>query len=120
MARKEKSVPIKTCLIYGTAPLSEASEMDAKLLTDAQEKYSNKQKGPGKPTATTGVAEPNQDNVSFSTATLSTFKSSKRRIMALSAISGIKDRRPRPEDMNRFKDLIAEDIVLPPGSSQES
>ena len=40
-------------------------------------------------------------------AALSTFKASKRKWMALSARFGIKDRRQRHEDSNRFKDLIA-------------
>ena len=33
LSRKEKCLPIKSCLICGTAPLTSASEMDAKLLT---------------------------------------------------------------------------------------
>ena len=92
--------------------MTEASEMDAKLLKVAQDKQK------GKPTTTTtdslpstpgqeltlisGRAGPNQENVSFSAAALSTFKASKRRRMALSARSGLKDKRPLPEEKNRI------------------
>ena len=52
-------------------------------------------------------AENRQENTSFSAAVLSTFKASKRRRMALSARSGLKDNRPLPEDKNVFKNLLA-------------
>ena len=45
LSRKEKCIPIKSCLICGTAPLTSASEMDAKLLTSQKDKF--KQKSPG-------------------------------------------------------------------------
>ena len=92
--------------------------MDAKLLKPAQDKHSNKRTDQGKHTVAAEVAEPQQytnmplvDTMvpnCFSTAALSTFKkASKRRRLAISGRSGIKDRWPRPEDSNRFKDLIA-------------
>ena len=104
---------IKTCLMCGTAPMSEASEMDAKLLKVAQDKQPNRQTNKqtdslsSPPSALVGgragptQAAPSQENTSFSAADLSTFKASKQRKMALAARSGIKDKRPLPEDKNR-------------------
>ena len=99
--------------------MSEASEMDANLLKVAQDKQSNRQTNKqtdslsSPPSALIGEragptqAAPIQENTSFSAVALSTFKASKRRKMALSARSGIKDKRPLPEDKNMFKDLLA-------------
>ena len=138
---KCRGLPVKTCLMCGTAPMSEASEMDTKLLKVAQDKHSNKQPHiqtdalpsscpapPMLPQCRTTLTEPVQilctgpetalvggtagpsqkaENTSFSAAVLSTFKASKRRRMALSARSGLKDNRPLPEDKNVFKNLLA-------------
>ena len=99
--------------------MTEASENDAKLLKVAQDKQSNRQTNkqtdslPSPPfTLIGGSAGPNQtaptqENTSYSAAALSTFKASKQRKMALSARSGLKDKRPLAEDKNLFKDLLA-------------
>ena len=99
LERKEKCLPIKTCLVCGTAPLCEASEMDTKLVKAAKDK----QKGPGKPKL---LPNP-QENDSFSATALSTFKASKRRRVALSARSGFKKNRPNNPDTNIWENLIA-------------
>ena len=123
LSRKEKCLPVKSCLICGTAPLTSASEMDAKLLKTQKDKF--KQKSPGqllhknfnkKKDFTAKVAEPQECNnkslagaivpSSFSAAALSTFKIGKRRRMALFARSGIKDQRPPPEYSNIWRQLI--------------
>ena len=132
LARKEKCQnmfdvkSIKTCLMCGTAPMSEASKMDAKLLKVAQDQQPNRQTNKQtdylfSPTpaliggrAGPPQAAPTQENTSFSAADLSTFKASKQRKMALAARSGIKDKRPLPEDNNRFKDLLARRRGLSP------
>ena len=68
LQRKEKCLPVKTCLVCGTTPLEEASNMDAKLLKAAKEKQLRK--GPGK----RNILTKPQENVSFSVAARSTFK----------------------------------------------
>ena len=94
-----------------TAP-GKTSSQDAKLLKAAKRKKAqenlNKEETRGK------KEEPKlQDNVGareevsiLSSATLSSFKMSKKRRYALSARSGLKDNRPLPQDTNNWKQLL--------------
>ena len=93
-----------------TAPLQQASPQDIKLLKAAKEKHTKKpflkkntEKQPnfqGKVGAQTQVSV-------LSSAALSSFKVSKKRKYALSARSGLADKRLPPKDNNLWKTLIA-------------
>ena len=95
-------------MMCGTAPLDEVSAQDAALLKAAEEKHlkkasSVKQKGGGNK-LTKSVSTPEPTVLSF--AALSSFKMSKKRRIALSARSGLKDNRPKNPDSNIWAGLL--------------
>ena len=90
----------------GTAPLQEASSQDLKLLDAAKEKQKQKH-------VLKKIKEEKEEKVEaktelsvFSSAALSTFKMSRKRMSAISARSGIADKRPPQEDRNMWKTLL--------------
>ena len=105
LQRKQKCHPEKTCLVCGTAPLGEVSPEDKKILLEAQEKHERKRDKKLEKLEITEEIEKNHKQTettptSFAAASLGTFKSSKVRRVALSARSGITDRRAPREDQN--------------------
>ena len=112
LQRKEKCHPEKTCLVCGTAPLDEAPPKDQQILREAQEKHEKTRCKKLEKLKVTEEIEKNREQTettptSFAAASLGTFKSTKVRRVALSARSGITDRRAPREDQNSWKDLIS-------------
>ena len=93
----------------GTAPLQEALSQDLKLLHAAKEKQKQNpvlRKKPEKQAKSQEKVESQTEVSVFSTAALSTFKMSRKRMSAISARSGIADKRPPQEDKNMWKTLL--------------
>ena len=93
-----------------TTQLQQASPQDMKLLQAAKEKHNKKtflkKKTEKQPNFQEKVGAQKEVSILSSTA-LSTFKVSKKRKYALSARSGLADKRLPPEDNNLWKTLIA-------------
>ena len=114
LQRKEKCLPPTqggaSCLMCETAPLHETSSQDRKLLKAAKEKHAKKtnlkKKSEIRPKSPMKVGGQKEVSV-LSSAALSSFKVSKQRRQALSARSGLADRRPPPEDENLWRTVIA-------------
>ena len=90
-------------------PLGQASSQDIKLLKAAKEKHLKKPFLKKKPEEETQLQEKvgAQEEVSIlSSAALSTYKMSKKRRYALSARSGLADKRPPPQNNSIWKTLI--------------
>ena len=107
LQRKEKCLPLEaggaTRLMCGTAPAEETSSQDAQLLKTAKEKQFKKTSLMRKKQEQNKLKE----NVCFpaevsilSSAAVSSFKMSKKRRIALSARSGLKDNRPTKQETN--------------------
>ena len=93
----------------GMAPLQEASSQDLKLLDAAKEKQKQKhvlKKKPEKQAKSQEKVQAQTEVSVFSSAALSTFKMSRKRMSAISARSGIADKRPPQEDRNMWKTLL--------------
>ena len=113
LQRKEKCLPPgegeATCLMCETAPLGQASTQDVKLLKAAKEKQLKKtflKKKSEQETKLQGKVGAQEEVSILSSAALSTFKMSKERRYALSARSGLADKRSPPQDNNIWKTLI--------------
>ena len=96
----------------GTAPLDEAPPKDQQILREAQEKHEKTRCKKLEKLKVTEEIEKNHEQTettptSFAATYLGTFKSTKVRRVALSARSGITDRRAPREDQNSWKDLIS-------------
>ena len=107
LLRKEKCLPVEeggaTCLMCGTAPVEEASSQDAMLLKTAKENQFKKTSLMRKKKIDNKLKEKvcSPTDVSIlSSAALSSFKMSKKRRIALSARSGLKDNRPTKQETN--------------------
>ena len=112
LMRKEKCLPVEeggaTCLMCGTAPVEEASAQDAVLLKAAKEKLFKKtslmRKKKEENKLKENVCSPQV--LILSSAALSSFKMSKKRRIALSARSGLKDNRLARPDTNIWSGLV--------------
>ena len=112
LMRKEKCLPVQeggaTCLMCNTAPAKEVSVQDAALLKTAKEKQVKKtskmKKRKQENKLSEKVCSPREVSI-LSFAALSSFKMSKKRKIALSARSGLKDPRPPNQDTNIWSKL---------------
>ena len=114
LQRKEKCLPPAeggaSCLMCETEPLTQVSPQDLSLLQAAKEKHNRKRflkKNKVNKADLHKKVSTQKEPFVLSSATLSSFKVSKRRRNALSARSGLTDKRPPPEDNNIWKTLIS-------------
>ena len=111
--RKEKCLPVEkggaTCLMCNTAPVQEVSDRDATLLKTAKEnqvkKTSKKKKKKEENKLSQKGCSPREISI-LSCAALSNFKMSKKRRIALSARSGLRDPRSPQQDTNIWSELL--------------